>query len=201
MYTTMGIIATSSICALLFENVGIFYEPQRDNYNSALIGWTDAEWIDVILLFGFVVGVLCISGFNYAMEHISPLLFSTLSLIDPTLTGIISYIAGIESVPNSTIFVGGFVIMIGVAVITVGIHRRDGEGHGSRKTSASPKNAQYISSNSDPAGTGTTNSSTSARRRAVTDAGNSGESATTSNTVSGIPLSPGVLDKPGIGSD
>jgi hypothetical protein len=56
--------------------------------------------------------------------HISPLIFSSIQLLDPVLTGIIVWMAGIEGVPDISTWIGGIVIMSGVGLITVGEYSR-----------------------------------------------------------------------------
>ena len=56
--------------------------------------------------------------------HISPLIFSSIQLLDPVLTGVIVWIAGIEGVPDLYTWIGGTVIIIGVGFITVGEYKR-----------------------------------------------------------------------------
>ena len=49
--------------------------------------------VSQMLLFGILVA-FCIGGYNYAMQYISPLVFSSVQLIDPAVTGLISWLAG-----------------------------------------------------------------------------------------------------------
>lgn len=58
------------------------------------------------------------------MTHISPLIFSSIQLVDPIMTGIIAWIAGIEGIPDLYTWIGGFVVISGVALITYGEHQR-----------------------------------------------------------------------------
>ncbi len=39
----------------------------------SLLGWLSPKWLITILIFGLVIGVCCISGFNYAVRE-SPVL-------------------------------------------------------------------------------------------------------------------------------
>lgn len=72
----------------------------------------------MMLLFGLSVGVICIAGFNYAVKHLPPLVFSAAALADPALTGIISWVSGIEGIPNEPTIIGGIIIVIGVYLIS-----------------------------------------------------------------------------------
>jgi hypothetical protein len=52
-----------------------------------------------MLLFASVVGVFTVGGYNYAVLHVSPLVFSMAKLIDSFLTGVASWSVGLEGVP------------------------------------------------------------------------------------------------------
>ena len=80
-----------------------------------------------MLTFGLVVGVVCICGFNYATQYINPIVFSCVQLLDPSVTGAISWFAGLEGIPDYVTWVGGFVVMSGVGVIMVGQSKRERE--------------------------------------------------------------------------
>lgn len=99
--------------------------------DNCVFGWMAKKWAEKILLFGLLVGVVCIAGFNYAMQYLPPLVFSSISLLDPALTAIISWIAGVESLPTLYSWFGGATVMLGVAIISIGEHRHeDGDSHG-----------------------------------------------------------------------
>jgi len=63
-------------------------------------------------------------GFNYAVKYVSPLLFSTVPLLDPILTGGISWAWGLEGVPSWSTFLGGGIVMIGIGIVVISEHRR-----------------------------------------------------------------------------
>jgi hypothetical protein len=58
------------------------------------------------------------------MQHISPLTFCALVLLDPALTAILSWLFGVEGLPMWSAWVGGGIVMLGVGLITVGEQRR-----------------------------------------------------------------------------
>ena len=64
--------------------------------DKCVFGWVSTDWILTIMLFGLVIGVVCIAGFNYAVQYVSPLVFASILLVDPAVTGIISWVAGLE---------------------------------------------------------------------------------------------------------
>jgi hypothetical protein len=37
-------------------------------HDECIFGWVSGEWFELILLFGLVIGVVCIAGFNYAVR-------------------------------------------------------------------------------------------------------------------------------------
>lgn len=89
-----------------------------------MFGWATIRWADKMLLFGLIIGVVCMTGYNYAVQYISPLVFSTISLIDPAATGLLSYLSGIEGIPDLPTILGGVVVIGGVLLITLGEHSR-----------------------------------------------------------------------------
>ena len=46
--------------------------------------------------------------FNYSLQFFSPLLFSSITLVDPACTGLVSWMAGIEGIPDIYTWVGGW---------------------------------------------------------------------------------------------
>lgn len=52
----------------------------------------------------------------------NPLVFTTTTLVDPLTTGIISFAFGVEGLPKTNVWIGGFVVITGVATLTVGEH-------------------------------------------------------------------------------
>lgn len=95
--------------------------------DNCIFGWMAKKWAAKILLFGLLVGVVCMAGFNYAMQYLPPLVFSSTALLDPALTAILSWMAGVETLPSLYSWFGGFLVMVGVAVISIGEHQHDDE--------------------------------------------------------------------------
>jgi hypothetical protein len=91
---------------------------------NCVFGWASERWVRAMLLFGLTIGVVCFAGFNYAVQHISPIIFSSVALVDPAVTGIISYVAGLEGMPDLMTVLGGLVVVGGVAVISTGERQR-----------------------------------------------------------------------------
>eukprot|EP01038_Epipyxis_sp_PR26KG_P013335 gene13335-17884_t len=126
--TTLVNAVLSSIASILFESSNI--DPISGNLDlfcvtdNCVFGWVSKKWMVRMLLFGLVIGVVCFAGFNYAMQHIPPLIFSSLSLLDPALTAIISWLCGLESLPSLFTWLGGCVTMSGVGLISIGDHHR-----------------------------------------------------------------------------
>ena len=97
--------------------------------SNCVFGWISYEWWWEMLLFGLLIGLVCMTGFNYAIQHIPALVFSSATLVDPLVTGVLSYIAGLEAIPDVGTWLGGFVTIAGVAVISYG-ESRSGAGVG-----------------------------------------------------------------------
>lgn len=54
------------------------------------------------------------------MQHIPPIVFSSLMLLDPVCTAILSWMIGIEPLPSIFSWLGGFLVLLGVGFITYG---------------------------------------------------------------------------------
>jgi len=98
--------------------------------DNCLLGWSTSQWRGKMLLFGLWVGAVCITGFNYAMQYIPPLVFSSVTLVDPAVTAFISWTAGIEHLPGIFSWLGGAVVVAGVAIISYGERKRREEEEG-----------------------------------------------------------------------
>jgi len=92
--------------------------------DTGLLGWLTAKWAAKMFVFGFVVGVICVAGFNFAMTHISALVFSACLLVDPAVTGVISYMIKLEHWPGPYTVSGGAIVVCGVGCIMLGEHHR-----------------------------------------------------------------------------
>lgn len=119
--TTVIVMSCATIMSMILEGATIFCL----SGTHCVWGWSSRHWVLTMLLFGFVVGLFCILGFNYALQHIPPLVFSSLALADPALTALLSWAAGLEGLPSIMSWMGGIVVMAGVGVISYGEHRRE----------------------------------------------------------------------------
>ena len=43
----------------------VIYNKEWDQHS--LLGWLNAEWLYMVMVFGFIVGVVCVTGSNYAV--------------------------------------------------------------------------------------------------------------------------------------
>jgi hypothetical protein len=60
-----------------------------------------------------------ILGFNYAVGHISPIVFSTVQLLDPGLAGIMSAVGGVEGWPVTSTYIGVALVTLGIFLVVV----------------------------------------------------------------------------------
>lgn len=63
---------------------------------DGVFGWLGAEYVQQMLLFGFLVGIFGSFAWNFCLKHIDPLVFSTVELVEPVLTGVIAFAMGLE---------------------------------------------------------------------------------------------------------
>lgn len=75
--TTLIVAICATYASLLLEGTGIVYVPGIDLPHGiqmfcledyCIFGWLSHKWLEMILLFGLWVGVVCIAGFNYAVR-------------------------------------------------------------------------------------------------------------------------------------
>ena len=124
LFTTIIVGTCCAITALLIEDATIFGES-----NTSLLGWMSHRWRWIEIVFAFIIGVVSLTGFNYACKFIPALIYSALQLIDPALCGILAWRSGVESAPDWLTCVGGVIVIIGVGLITVAGHIKSGSGH------------------------------------------------------------------------
>ncbi len=92
--------------------------------DRSLLGWTGRDWRWLEVAFSFVIGVVSLTGFNYACRFIPALIYSSLQLVDPALCALLTWLSGIERAPSVLTCVGGAIVIVGVGLITVGGHKR-----------------------------------------------------------------------------
>jgi drug/metabolite transporter (DMT)-like permease len=63
-----------------------------------VFGWLDTEFVQPMMLFGLLIGLIGMLGWNYSIKVLDPLVFSTVQLVSPALTGIIAYAIGLEGI-------------------------------------------------------------------------------------------------------
>lgn len=100
------------ILTMTFEDSTFDTDPQ-----TGVFGWVHGQWLYLILVFGFTVGFLGLVGFNFAVKHVSPVIFSTVQLLDPGVTAVMSYGAGLESLPDISTFLGVGIVSIGIGFV------------------------------------------------------------------------------------
>lgn len=59
------------------------------------------------------------------MQYIPPLVFASVTLVDPAVTALISWIFGIEALPGMFSWLGGGVVIAGVGIIGYGERQRE----------------------------------------------------------------------------
>jgi hypothetical protein len=120
--TTTIVAFSSSFLYLLVDGKGPSYIFCNDM--ECIYGWTSHLWLSRMLFFAFVVAA-CVVGYNYAVQFVSPLVFSSVILVDPALSGMFAWLAGLEGIPPLLTWIGGVVVIGGVAAITRGEYSRE----------------------------------------------------------------------------
>jgi hypothetical protein len=122
--TTMCVAFSSTCMSLLTESNDEGAVQLFCTQTNCVFGWAHPDWLAMMLCFGLTIGVICIAGFNYAVEFISPIVFSSVTLVDPAVTGLIAWLAGLEALPDMLTIMGGIVVVGGVVLISAGERKR-----------------------------------------------------------------------------
>eukprot|EP00455_Lapot_gusevi_P027654 TRINITY_DN2935_c0_g2_i2.p1 TRINITY_DN2935_c0_g2~~TRINITY_DN2935_c0_g2_i2.p1 ORF type:complete len:244 (-),score=31.10 TRINITY_DN2935_c0_g2_i2:65-796(-) len=90
-----------------------------------VFGWTDHDMIVVaFLVMGLFVSALGLTAFNFGVKYMNPVIFSTIQLADPAITGWISWTAGLEGLPGKYTMIGGLIVTVGILFVIIFEHRR-----------------------------------------------------------------------------
>ncbi|CAE7413937.1 unnamed protein product, partial [Symbiodinium microadriaticum] len=119
--TTLLVAAVSAGIHMLVEHKG-----PEDIFCARIdcvFGWASHQWLLTMAIFALVVAT-CISGYNYSVQFVSPLVFSTVILIDPAISGFIAWVAALEAAPPLLSWIGGGFIITGVFYVTIGEYTR-----------------------------------------------------------------------------
>jgi drug/metabolite transporter (DMT)-like permease len=83
----MVVTVVSIVLSLAFERGPTGHIEMFCHTEFCIFGWTNPEWVFPMLMFGLFIGVICMAGYNYSVQYISPLVFSSLTLLEPAVTG------------------------------------------------------------------------------------------------------------------
>eukprot|EP01039_Chlorochromonas_danica_P003650 gene3650-3996_t len=132
--TSIAVMICATVLALWIEERKLFEDGRLCFEAHCLLGWMAPAWRFKMLVFGLWVGAVCITGFNYAMQYIPPLVFASVTLVDPAVTALISWIFGIEALPGIFSWLGGGVVIAGVGIIGYGERVREAARSNLRET-------------------------------------------------------------------
>lgn len=109
------------MCALVLSMASLAVEQP----SLGLFGWAllDSPLPLLFALFAFAVGVLGLLACNYTVGVLPTLIVSSSTLIGPGLTGVISYLAGLEGIPQWYTLVGGSIVLSGLGIMTYSENR------------------------------------------------------------------------------
>jgi drug/metabolite transporter (DMT)-like permease len=120
--TTLIVTVTLAILSAITELSPPDFSPH------GLLGWLSSpDMLLMISLFGFVVGCIGVLGQNYAVRYTSPVIFSTAQLLDPGLTAVMSWVAGLEGLPSVSTVLGVAMVGVGIGCVVVGENGRKRE--------------------------------------------------------------------------
>lgn len=78
------------------------------------------------------------------MSYIPPLVFSSLSLLDPFITAFLAWITGLEGLPSIFSWIGGLIVISGVALISYGEKSRHPQSKVNSETKCSSTNLANV---------------------------------------------------------
>jgi len=91
--------------------------------NNCMLGWLSNFWLPKIMGFAFLIN-FCLCAFNYSVNHIDPLVVSSICLLDIPVTGILSWLIGIESIPDFYTWIGTTIVIFGIGFVSYGENTR-----------------------------------------------------------------------------
>lgn len=128
--------------SLILEETMLFsLHPTR-----GVFGWarTSEDILYINVLFGVLEGAIGLLGFNFAVKNLPHLVFSSVQLLDPGMTGVMSWLAGLEAFPSAATFLGIGIVTAGIAVVVVHQHRRETQVGGADEGTKTPVQYQMV---------------------------------------------------------
>ena len=121
-WTSLMVLFNLLIMTLALEGSTFGMDP-----HTGVMGWlTSTEMIIRVILFGFIVGMVGILGFNYSVSHLNPIVFSTVQLLDPGISGVMSAVFGVEGWPVLSTYIGVTIVTGGIFLVVYHQAKREG---------------------------------------------------------------------------
>jgi hypothetical protein len=115
--TTFGVLTLSCVWVLA---EGDF---QLDLSVHSPFGWASPDRVVNMMLFASGVCV-CMACYAYSIETVPPVIFATVELVDPFLTGLTSWAMQLEGIPVWQVWAGGALSMVGGFLVIYGQYLR-----------------------------------------------------------------------------
>eukprot|EP00191_Tetraselmis_sp_GSL018_P008462 CAMPEP_0177615952 /NCGR_PEP_ID=MMETSP0419_2-20121207/23820_1 /TAXON_ID=582737 /ORGANISM="Tetraselmis sp., Strain GSL018" /LENGTH=259 /DNA_ID=CAMNT_0019113825 /DNA_START=311 /DNA_END=1090 /DNA_ORIENTATION=- len=92
---------------------------------AAPVTATAPPYLGKVVYLALGPGLLGHTGFNYLLTWLSPLVISLALTLEPLVGSLIGWLAGVSAPPTVLSFVGGFILMSSMAVVTISSHARE----------------------------------------------------------------------------
>ena len=124
-------LVTCFMCLLLLTGLSLVLEDTvlfSMHPRHGAFGWLSSPSLaGLTVAFGLLEGLVGVLGFNFAVKYVPPLIFSSVQLLDPGITGLMSWGAGLEAFPSASTFLGIGVVAVGIGIVVVQQHRREAD--------------------------------------------------------------------------
>jgi drug/metabolite transporter (DMT)-like permease len=94
-------LVTCFMCLLLLTGLSLVLEDTvlfSMHPRHGAFGWLSSPSLaGLTVAFGLLEGLVGVLGFNFAVKYVPPLIFSSVQLLDPGITGLMSWGAGLEA--------------------------------------------------------------------------------------------------------
>jgi drug/metabolite transporter (DMT)-like permease len=112
------------ISAILLTVWSIIQNEMSISFDSAVgaFGWLSLLWIPFVLYLALGPGLFGHTGINAVLRWIPPLLVSVTLVLEPLLGSLLGYLVGVESAPGFWTWIGGPMMIIGTASVTLSKH-------------------------------------------------------------------------------
>ena len=86
---------------------------------TSIFGWSSMVFLPFVILLAIGPGLIGHTGLNTCLRWMSPLIISVVMITEPVIGSIIGWSLGVENVPGKWTWIGGILMITGVALVTL----------------------------------------------------------------------------------